>query len=60
MRSQKDKKIHKNASSKAMPMPKPDHKYLDLWVIEDNDEMRATLVEVIDSDAEMVCSSIFR
>lgn len=40
-------------------MPKPGHKYLDVWVIEDNDELRATLVEVIDSDAEMMCSLNF-
>lgn len=40
-------------------MPKPNHQYLDLWVIEDNDELRATLVEVIDSDAEMMCSLNF-
>ncbi len=40
-------------------MMKPDHKYLDLWVVEDNDEMRATLVEVIDSDPEMMCSLSF-
>lgn len=40
-------------------MAKPDHKYLDVWVIEDNDELRATLVEVIDSDAEMMCSLNF-
>jgi len=33
--------------------------YLDVWVIEDNDELRATLVEVIDSDAEMMCSLSF-
>jgi DNA-binding NarL/FixJ family response regulator len=54
---QKDKKTHKNTSSNAMS--KLDHKYLDLWVVEDNDEMRATLVEVIDSDAEMMCSLNF-
>jgi DNA-binding NarL/FixJ family response regulator len=40
-------------------MVKPDDQYLDVWVIEDNDEMRATLVEVIDSDAEMMCSLNF-
>lgn len=40
-------------------MAKPNHKYLDIWVVEDNDEMRATLVEVIDSDAEMMCSLSF-
>jgi DNA-binding NarL/FixJ family response regulator len=40
-------------------MPKPIHTYLDVWVIEDNDEMRATLVEVIDSDPEMMCSLNF-
>jgi DNA-binding NarL/FixJ family response regulator len=40
-------------------MMKPDHQYLDLWVVEDNDEMRETLVEVIDSDAEMMCSLSF-
>jgi DNA-binding NarL/FixJ family response regulator len=40
-------------------MSKTDHKYLDVWVIEDNDEMRATLVEVIDSDAETMCSLSF-
>jgi len=40
-------------------MPKPDHKYLDVWVVEDNEEMRATLVEVIDSDPEMMCSLSF-
>jgi DNA-binding NarL/FixJ family response regulator len=40
-------------------MVKADRKYLDVWVIEDNDELRATLVEVIDSDAEMMCSLSF-
>lgn len=40
-------------------MPKSDDKYLDLWVIEDNDELRATLVEVIDSAADMMCSLNF-
>jgi len=40
-------------------MAKPNHKYLDVWVIEDNDEMRETLVEVIDSDPEMMCSLSF-
>ena len=40
-------------------MPKSNHTYLDVWVIEDNDELRATLVEVIDSDAEMMCSPNF-
>jgi DNA-binding NarL/FixJ family response regulator len=40
-------------------MTKPNYKYLDLWVVEDNDEMRATLVEVIDSDPEMMCSLSF-
>jgi DNA-binding NarL/FixJ family response regulator len=40
-------------------MAKPDHKYLDVWVIEDNDEMRETLVEVIDSDPELMCSLNF-
>lgn len=40
-------------------MTGPDHQYLDVWVIEDNDEMRATLVEVIDSDAELMCSLNF-
>lgn len=45
------------SSDKAMP--KPNHKYLDVWVIEDNDELRATLVEVIDSEAEMMCSLNF-
>lgn len=40
-------------------MAKADQKYLDIWVIEDNDELRATLVEVIDSDPEMMCSLNF-
>jgi len=40
-------------------MSKPNHTYLDVWVIEDNDELRATLVEVVDSDAEMMCSLNF-
>ncbi|MGH7598663.1 MAG: response regulator [bacterium] len=40
-------------------MAKPDDKYLDVWVIEDNDEMRATLVEVVDSDPQMMCSLSF-
>jgi len=34
-------------------------KHLDVWVIEDNEEMRATLAEVIDSDAAMMCSLSF-
>lgn len=40
-------------------MQKNKHEYLDIWVIEDNDEMRATLVEVIDSDPGMMCSLSF-
>jgi DNA-binding NarL/FixJ family response regulator len=40
-------------------MIKPHHRYLDVWVTEDNHEMRATLVEVIDSDAEIMCSLSF-
>jgi DNA-binding NarL/FixJ family response regulator len=40
-------------------MAKSDQKFLDVWVVEDNDELRATLVEVIDSDAEMMCSLSF-
>jgi len=40
-------------------MAKDDDKYLDVWVVEDNDELRATLAEVIDSDAEMMCSLSF-
>jgi len=40
-------------------MAKSKHDYLDLWVIEDNQELRATLVEVIDSDPEMMCSRNF-
>lgn len=40
-------------------MAKPNHKYLDVWVIEDNDELRATLVEVIDSAPDMMCSLNF-
>lgn len=40
-------------------MTGPDHQYLDVWVIEDNDELRTTLVEVIDSDAELMCSLNF-
>lgn len=40
-------------------MPKSNHQYLDVWVIEDNDELRASLVEVIDSDPEMMCSLNF-
>lgn len=34
-------------------------KYLDAWVIEDNGELRATLVEAIESEAEMMCSLSF-
>ncbi len=56
-KGKKDKRLIKNTSSKAMT--KPEDKYLDVWVIEDNDEMRATLVEVIDSDAGMMCSLSF-
>jgi len=37
----------------------PNHKYIDAWVVEDNNELRATLAEVIDSDAEMMCSMNF-
>ncbi len=40
-------------------MPKNKHEYLDVWVIENHDEMRATLVEVIDSDPVMMCSLSF-
>ena len=40
-------------------MPKPNHQCLDVWVIEDNEEMRVTLMEVIDSDAEMMCTLSF-
>ncbi len=47
------------SDSPAAHMLKPNHKYLDVWVIEDNDELRATLVEVIDSDPEMMCSLNF-
>ncbi len=34
-------------------------KHIDVWVIEDNDELRSILVEVVDRDKSMLCSGDF-
>jgi len=33
--------------------------YIDVWIIEDNEELRATLVEIVDSDPELMSSLNF-
>jgi len=40
-------------------MAEPDAKRLDVWLVEDHEELRATVGEVIETDPEMTCSSSF-